>query len=65
MSKDTKVLYNESCPVCRREVDHYARLSEKAQLPITYDPLGDPERLKRWQIDPQDAAKRLHVRQGE
>ena len=60
----TEVLYNDACPVCRREIHHYARLSAQANLPIAYDDLGDPERLARWGIDANAAAKRLHVRKG-
>ena len=58
----TEVLYNDACPVCRREIHHYARLSAAANLPIAYDDLGDPEQLARWGIGPEDAARRLHVR---
>ena len=61
MSK-TEVLYNDTCPICSREVGHYARQSARARVPVVYDPLGDPERLAQWQIDPKDAARRLHVR---
>ncbi|WP_152465524.1 thiol-disulfide oxidoreductase DCC family protein [Sulfitobacter sp. THAF37] len=63
MSDDTRVLYNASCPVCSREVDHYARLSKQAALPIAYDDLSDTDRLADWGISAEDAAKRLHVRQ--
>ena len=64
MSDKTEVLYNDACPVCRREVKHYARLSERAALPITYDDLGDAAELAKWGITPEDAAKRLHVRKS-
>ncbi|MBD3663959.1 thiol-disulfide oxidoreductase DCC family protein [Sulfitobacter aestuariivivens] len=59
---DTEVLYNDSCPVCRREVHHYARLSTAAGLPIAYDDLGNPDRLQQWGLTPDEAARRLHVR---
>lgn len=59
---ETEVLYNDACPVCRREVNHYAKLSAQAALPILYDDLGDAERLARWGLSPEQAAKRLHVR---
>lgn len=62
MSKETEVLYNASCAVCSREINHYAKLTEKAALPIAYDDLGDHEALERWGIDPDQAARRLHVR---
>lgn len=61
MSK-TEVLYNDACPVCRTEVRHYAKISARAALPITYDDLGDTEKLAAWGLDREAAAKRLHVR---
>ncbi|MEM6304225.1 MAG: DUF393 domain-containing protein [Pseudomonadota bacterium] len=59
---DTEVLYNDACPVCRKEIHHYMRLSDAADLPIAYDDLGDADRLAHWGIDVETAAKRLHVR---
>ena len=62
MSKQTEVLYNASCPICSREVDHYAKLSDKAGVPVDYHDLGDAEKLARWNVDAEEAAKRFHVR---
>lgn len=59
---ETEVLYNESCPVCRREIHHYARLSQKSGLAIAYDDLGDEAQLKDWNLTAEQAARRLHVR---
>lgn len=58
----TEVLYNAACPVCSREIDHYAALSVRDALPIGYDDLNDPALLARWGIGMDDAARRLHVR---
>lgn len=62
MSKETEVLYNAACPVCRREIEHYEKISARDALPIRYDDLCDAEKLSRWGIDAEAAAKRLHVR---
>lgn len=62
MSKETEVLYNASCPVCRREIEHYEKVSTRDALPIRYDDLGDAATLSRWGIDAEAAARRLHVR---
>jgi predicted DCC family thiol-disulfide oxidoreductase YuxK len=62
MSEKTEVLYNASCPICRREVDHYARISAREDLPIGYHDLGDAEQLADWGMTEKDAAMRLHVR---
>lgn len=64
MSDKTEVLYNASCPICSREVDHYAKLSTEAALPITYDDLCNAANLRDWNITAEDAAKRFHVRKG-
>ncbi|MEM6888344.1 MAG: DUF393 domain-containing protein [Pseudomonadota bacterium] len=62
--KKTEVLYNAACPVCRREIEHYASLSTRDTLPITYSDLNDPELLDRWGLDLESAARRLHVRKN-
>ncbi len=62
MSKETEVLYNAACPVCRREIEHYEKITTRDALPIRYDDLGDVETLNRWGIDADAAARRLHVR---
>jgi predicted DCC family thiol-disulfide oxidoreductase YuxK len=64
MRDETEVLYNASCPICSREVDHYAKLSEKAAVPMRFDDLGDPSKLRDWGITAEDAAKRFHVRKA-
>ncbi len=65
MTDQTEVLYNGECPICSREVDHYAKLSTRQGLPIRYDSLTDAGALAAWGITPEDAAKRLHVRKGD
>lgn len=62
MSDKTEVLYNGSCPICSREIDHYAAISDREALRIRYDDLGDRRMLDAWGITKDDAARRLHVR---
>ncbi len=64
MTENTEVLYNGSCPVCSREINHYERLSQKQALAIQYDDLADSAKLKSWGLDADEAAKRLHVRKN-
>lgn len=64
MTEKIEVLYNASCPICRREVEHYEKLSTKQDLPIGYHDLGDDAALEAWGITARDAAQRLHVRKG-
>ncbi|MEM9637243.1 MAG: DUF393 domain-containing protein [Pseudomonadota bacterium] len=61
MSK-TDVLYNAACPICSREIEHYARVSAQGALPIHYDDLNDNEALQGWGVTADDAARQLHVR---
>lgn len=57
----TSVLYNAACPVCSYEINHYAHYSQTKALPIAFDDLNDTAKLDAWGIDPDTAARRLHV----
>ena len=59
-----RVLYNGSCPICSKEIEHYQRYSEGEGLPIAYDDLMTEAR-ERWTIDEDSAAKALRVRRGD
>lgn len=60
MTKDTRVLYNETCPICRFEVEGYRRVTEAAGKPVTYQGL---EHAGAWGLSPEQAARRFHVMQ--
>lgn len=60
MSKETKVLYNAECPVCRFEIHHYRDYTLEEGLPIKFDDLNGPDR-DAWGIDEDTAARRLFV----
>ena len=62
MTDKTEVLYNDTCPICSREVGHYERLTQKAGAAVAYDPLNQTDTLLIWGVDSEAAAKRLHVR---
>lgn len=56
------VFYNDSCPVCRQEINHYRRISERHALSIGYvDVSGDDTSCP---LDQQAMLKRLHVEDG-
>jgi len=61
MTDETRVLYNDTCPVCRFEIDAYRRRALAQGLPIRFDTLDD---AASWGIDPDTAARRLHVWHG-
>ncbi|SHL64341.1 Protein of unknown function, DUF393 [Roseovarius marisflavi] len=63
MTRETQVLYNARCPVCRAEIDHYAGYARRHDLSITFHDLNS-HALEHWGISADAAARRLHVRQG-
>ena len=60
MTDTTRVLYNETCPVCRTEIHHYRDYAQAQDLPIAFDDLNTDD-LAVWGLTQDDAAKRLHV----
>jgi predicted DCC family thiol-disulfide oxidoreductase YuxK len=61
MSEEIRVLYNETCPVCRFEIDAYRRHAVADGLPIRFDAL---DRAEDWGLTPDQAARQLHVWQN-
>ena len=61
MSDETHVLYNETCPVCRFEIDAYRKRALAQGLPIHFDTL---DQAKDWGLSPDQAARQLHVWQN-
>jgi len=57
---ETRVLYNEDCPVCSFEINHYAAYARHNGLAIQFDDLNGPARAA-WGIDEDSAARRLYV----
>lgn len=58
MTQETRVLYNETCPVCRFEIDAYRRRAVADGLPIRFDGI---DRAEDWGLTPDRAARQLHV----
>lgn len=58
MTHETRVLYNDTCPVCRFEIDAYRRRAQAEGLPIRFDAL---DRAGDWGLTPDQAARSLHV----
>lgn len=58
MEAKTRVLYNETCPICRFEVEGYQRRTDAAGLAIAYEGLAH---AKDWGLAPDQAARRFHV----
>ncbi|WP_099826158.1 thiol-disulfide oxidoreductase DCC family protein [Oceaniglobus indicus] len=60
MTENIIVIYNHTCPVCRREIDAYRRTAESRGLPLTFQGI-DAADLSAWGLTPETAARRLHV----
>ena len=58
------VLYNGSCPICSAEIAAYRRAAEAQGLPLAFHDLSATD-LADWGIGPDEAARRLHLRQGD
>jgi len=54
------VFYDGNCPLCRREINHYRRLSGAGQLQWV-DITGESSALNAYQLDRQSAMARFHV----
>lgn len=59
----TRVLYNDTCPICAREIAHYDRLARQNGLPLDFAPLSSD--AGAWGLAPDSAARRLHAQQGD
>lgn len=57
MQRDMTVIYNDTCPICSREVAAYKRRTPDA---VRYVGL-DPDRLAQLGLTPDAAARRFHV----
>jgi predicted DCC family thiol-disulfide oxidoreductase YuxK len=58
MTQDTRVLYNDTCPVCRFEIDAYRRRAMASGAPLRFDRL---DKAADWGLTPDQAARQLHV----
>lgn len=58
--ENMRVIFNNSCPVCAREVGHYRRAAEAANLPISFHGIDAPE-ATACGLDRDAAARRFHV----
>jgi predicted DCC family thiol-disulfide oxidoreductase YuxK len=60
MTKEMTVIYNDTCPICAREVAGYKRITQGRGLDITYAGLSESD-MARFGLSPRQAARRLHV----
>ena len=60
MTGELTVIYNDTCPICAREVAGYRRLTRTHGLDIAYRGLSGGD-LARFGLTRRDAARRFHV----
>ena len=59
--QQTEILYNETCPVCRVEINAYRKAAERNKASLHFKTLDD---AVAWGLTPEQAARRLHARQN-
>ena len=56
------VHYNESCPVCNAEIEHYRRAANENDAPVAFSAIGhDPGALAGSGITDPELKRRMHV----
>ncbi|WP_375258792.1 thiol-disulfide oxidoreductase DCC family protein [Citreimonas sp.] len=58
--EDITVIYNDTCPICAREVAGYKRAARRDALPVAFRGLSEGD-LARYGLTTRDAARRFHV----
>jgi predicted DCC family thiol-disulfide oxidoreductase YuxK len=64
MSETCTVIYNGSCPICSREIAHYARKAEATGAPVVFVDLAEAD-LAPLGLTPDMAARRIYVQDGD
>jgi len=59
----TRALYNGACPVCDKEMCHYAEYVSDHALPVAFDDLNKVD-LAQWGVTEDEATRLLHVQHG-
>lgn len=57
----THVLFNGRCPICAAEIAHYRKRAETLGAPLRFEDLHEADLLD-WNLTPDQAKRRLHVR---
>lgn len=58
--KQTRVLYNGRCPICRAEISQYARRAKELGAPLLFEDLHETP-LEEWHLSPDEAKRRIHA----
>lgn len=60
MSTETTVIYNETCPICSREIEAYRASCTANGVDLKFEPIG-AETASEVGLTRDEAARRLHV----
>jgi len=63
MNDESEILYNDTCPICSREVAAYGRLARRTNAPLRFVPLSQAD-PGDWGLSEDGARRRLHLRRG-
>jgi len=58
MKSELKIIFNENCPICSFEINHYKHYALKKKLPIKFVDLNTTD-LSEWGVTKDQAAKQL------
>ncbi|NKX44206.1 thiol-disulfide oxidoreductase DCC family protein [Roseicyclus persicicus] len=56
----TRILYNDRCPICRAEIAHYRRRAETTGAALVFEDLNRAD-LGGWRLTPDQARRRMHA----
>lgn len=59
-ANDLTVIYNDTCPICAREVNAYRTVTQRDGIAVAYAGLSQCD-LAQFGLSPDDAARRFHV----
>lgn len=57
---ETRILYNDRCPICRAEISHYRQKAQTHGAPLVFDDLNQTD-LSRWDLSEDQAKRRMHA----
>ena len=58
--EQTRILYNDRCPICRAEIAHYRKRAAAAGAPLSFEDLNSAD-LGDWALTADQAKRRLHA----
>jgi predicted DCC family thiol-disulfide oxidoreductase YuxK len=57
---ETRILYNDRCPICRAEIAHYRKRAAATGAPLRFDDLNAVD-LAPYALTPDQAKRRMHA----